>query len=178
MLTPIYWQPTNQKKVQELVSITPSLVHYNKGSSLPPPGGNTVLTALTRCGPFCVTKKKKSYSFLLHSKLCLWGFILCQGTEVRFSIYFIKKCLISTAFLIVTRAWNCEPWWGLAGTKPLLHKRARIKIQSRNQTQVGEGAGLGAGGDDQVLLPDFLEGLSPHHITEVLSTCLPTLVCS
>lgn len=31
-----------------------------------------------------------------------------------------------------------------------------------------EGARLGAGGGEQVLLPHFLEGLSPHHITEVL----------
>ena len=52
--------------------------------------GHTVLTTLTYCGPFCLAKQKKK-ACLRHSKFCLWGFILCLGAEVRFSIHFIIK---------------------------------------------------------------------------------------
>ena len=57
-------------------------------SSLPLQGGHTVLRALASCSPLCLAKHE-SYSFRLHSKLCLQGLIQYWGTGVEFQQHLV-----------------------------------------------------------------------------------------
>lgn len=83
ILTPSCPTTSNQKDVYELTTHDLLLEPLLENPSLAPPGRDTVLRTLARCGPLCLAKRY-SFSYLLHPKLCLRGSIRCQCTEAGF----------------------------------------------------------------------------------------------